>query len=204
MFTGIIEELGEITEARKGLLKVRVTKIRTGTKLGDSIAVCGVDLTVTRVTEKTLRFDVMPETYRRSALAQLRRGSRVNLERSIRAIDRLSGHLVRGVIEGIGTLKARREDGEAIIFTFLASRDLLANMVERGPVCVDGVSLTVIAKTATTFSVSVVKFTQENTTLLDRMIGESVNVETDIIMRYVRQALRTDNRMTARSRPPLS
>ena len=197
MFSGIFEELGEITETRRGLLKVRVTKIRAGTKLGDSIAVCGVDLTVTQATKKTLTFNVMPETYRRSALAQLRRGSRVNLERAIRASDRLSGHLVRGVIEGVGTLKARREDGEAIILTFVASRDLLSNMVERSPVCVDGVSLTVIAKTASTFSVSVVKFTQENTTLLDRLIGESVNVETDIVMRYVRQALGTDNRKAA-------
>jgi riboflavin synthase len=132
MFSGVIEELGQITEARKGLLKVRVTKIRAGTKLGDSIAVGGVDLTVAQVTEKTLSFNVMPETYRRSALGRLRRGSRVNLERSIRAIDRLSGHLVRGVIEGIGTLKARRDDDEAIVLTFVASRDLLANMVVRG------------------------------------------------------------------------
>lgn len=107
----------------------------------------------------------------------------------MRPQDRISGHIVRGVVEGTGVLAARADDGDAIIFTFSSSSTLVDRMVERGPVCVDGVSLTVIKKTDDTFSVSVVGFTQENTTLLRRAVGDTVNIETDILMRYVVQAV---------------
>lgn len=190
MFTGIIEEIGEVTELRRDLLRIRVARIQDDTKLGDSIAINGVDLTVTAMNGGDMSFNVMPETFRRTTIGNLREGARVNLERSLRASDRLSGHIVRGVVEGTGTLESRRDDERAVIMTYRAPVGLLAHMVERGPICVDGVSLTVIAKTATTFSVSVVDFTQDNTTILDRETGQPVNIETDIIMRYVSQAVR--------------
>lgn len=190
MFTGIIEDVGEIEEAGDGLLRIRANRILDGTKPGDSVAVDGVDLTVTEIADGVMTFNVMPETYRMTALTRLGRGSRVNLERSLRASDRLSGHIVRGVVEGTGRIESMVEDGDAVVVTYSAPKALLASMIERGPVCVNGVSLTVIAKTSTTFSVSIVRYTQGNTTMSEGQVGDSVNVETDIMMRYVQQALR--------------
>lgn len=191
MFTGIIEEVGEVTAVSGGTLRIRVTHILEGTKLGDSIAIDGVDLTVERIDGDELQFEVMPETFRQSTLGRAAPGSHVNLERSLRPQDRISGHIVRGVVEGTAALAARADDGDAIILTFSTPSTLLDRMIERGPVCVDGVSLTVIKKTDDTFSVSVVGFTQENTALLQRAVGDAVNIETDILMRYVAQAAAT-------------
>jgi len=188
MFTGIIEEIGEVTAVSGATLTVRATLVLEGTKLGDSIAIDGVDLTVARIDGDELHFAVMPETFRQSTLGRAAPGICVNLERSLRPQDRISGHIVRGVVEGTGVLAARADDGDAIILTFSSSSTLVDQMVERGPVCVDGVSLTVIRKTDDTFSVSVVRFTQENTTLLRRAVGDAVNIETDILLRYVVQA----------------
>lgn len=190
MFTGIIEDVGEIEEAAGGLLRIRVHRIAEDTKPGDSIAIDGVDLTVTEIANGVMSFNVMPETYRMTALGRLGTGSRVNLERSLRAGDRLSGHIVRGVVEGTGRIESTVEDGDAIVVTYSAPAALLDSMVERGPVCVNGASLTVIAKTPTTFSVSIVKYTQANTTITEGRVGDPVNIETDIMMRYVQQALR--------------
>jgi riboflavin synthase len=178
-----------VVAVRDDELRVHVDPMPEDTKLGDSIAVDGVDLTVTRIDGDRLTFNVMPETFRRTRLGRLAEGARVNIEPSLRAGDRLSGHIVRGVVEDTGTLDSRHDDGDAVIMTYAAPADLLERIVERGPICIDGVSLTVIAKTATTFSVSVVKFTQAHTTTLERGIGEPVNLETDILMRYVVQAL---------------
>lgn len=188
MFTGIIEEIGEVTAVSGPTLRVRATHVLEGTKLGDSIAIDGVDLTVERIDGDEMQFEVMPETFRQTTLGRAALGTHVNLERSLRPQDRISGHIVRGVVEGTAALAARADDGDAIILTFSSSSTLLDRMVERGPVCVDGISLTVIQKTDDTFSVSVVGFTQENTTLLERAVGDAVNIETDILMRYVVQA----------------
>ena len=190
MFTGIIEEVGEVVEARVGLLRLRVSRIQDGTKLGDSISVDGVDLTVAEIKGTELSFNVMAETYRATTLGRLGTRSRVNLERAMRAEDRFSGHVVRGVVEGTGLIEAWCNDGDSLIMTCAAPGHLIQSMIERGPVCVDGVSLTVIAKTDLTFSVSLVAFTQAHTTLPERRIGDPVNIETDIMMRYVSQALR--------------
>ena len=189
MFSGIIEEVGEVVDSGPGVLRVQANRVLQGTRLGDSIAIDGVDLTVFDMNDNRLSFNVMPESYRRATLGRLRPGHKVNLERSVRAEDRMSGHVVRGVVEGTGRLKGRRAEGDAIIATYSAPDSLLENIVAKGPVCVDGVSLTVIAKTRRDFSVSLVKFTQDNTALLKKEIGDPVNLETDILMRYVVQAL---------------
>jgi len=189
MFTGIVEEVGIVVEAQDGFVKVRGEHVRDTTRLGDSIAVDGVDLTVTRLDGSLMSFDVMPETYRCTNLARLETGRRVNLERSVRSEDRLSGHVVRGVVEGTGKLRGRRDDGAAVILDFEAPGRLLANIVPRGPICIDGVSLTVIGKTETTFSVSLVNFTQAHTTMLELEIGDEINLETDIMIRYISQLL---------------
>jgi riboflavin synthase len=189
MFTGIVEEVGEIAEAASGVLLVHSALVSSDVAIGDSIAVDGVDLTLTRVDSGDLLFNVMPETYRLTTLGAAAPGRRVNLERSVRAADRLSGHIVRGVVEGVGVLASRAADGDAVIMTYEAPPELLGYIIERGPVCIDGVSLTVIRKTENSFSVSIVEHTQRSTTILDREIGESVNLETDIMMRYVANAV---------------
>lgn len=189
MFTGIVEEVGEVAEAEDGALFIRAELVSSDAAIGDSVAVDGVDLTVTRIANGGLYFNVMPETYRLTTLGGAAPGRRVNLERSVRAADRLSGHIVRGVVEGVGVVASRADDGDAVIMTYEAPPELLEFVIERGPICVDGVSLTVIRKTETTFSVSVVVHTQQHTTILERAVGESVNLETDIMMRYVANAV---------------
>jgi riboflavin synthase len=189
MFTGIIEELGTVVEAAAGTLRVAADRILQGTKLGDSIAVQGVDLTVAAMQGAEMAFDVMPETYRVTNLNELRPGDPVNLERSVRSEDRLSGHIVRGVVEGTCRLESLRQDGPAVIATFSAPNRLLDHIILRGPVCLDGVSLSVMQKTERTFSVSLVRYTQLHTILLDRQVGALVNVETDIMIRYVSKLL---------------
>lgn len=189
MFTGIIEEVGKVLEAGDGVLRIEAPIVLDDAKLGDSIAINGVDLTVAQISEREFMANVMPETYRRSNLANLRAGDRVNLERSLRPLDRLSGHIVRGVVEGTGTLESLKAEDDAIIATYVAPPDLLRFVVVKGPICVDGASLTVIAKTERTFAVSLVQYTQEHTNLTDREAGDTINLETDILARYVGELL---------------
>lgn len=189
MFTGIIEEVGTVREAREGYLKIAAKKVLWGTNLGDSISVNGVDLTAKHFDEEGFEANVMPETYRRSNLGDLRAGDPVNLERSLQLASRLSGHLVRGVVEATGTLVSMTPEGEAIILRVAAPPDILRHMVVKGPVAIDGISLTVIDKDAETFAVSLVQYTQDNTNLHARQAGDRLNLESDIIARYVEQLL---------------
>ena len=189
MFTGIIEEVGMIQVAEGGVLVISCSTIIEGTKLGDSIAINGVDLTVREMDERSMTFDVMPETFRRSNLVELRPGARVNLERSVRPQDRLSGHIVRGVVETVCTLESLTPEGDALIARYRVDPQYLRYITMKGPVCLDGASLTVMARDDETFSVSLVQYTQEHTNLTDRNAGDSINLETDIIARYVEQML---------------
>ncbi len=189
MFTGIIEEVGEITEAAPGVLRIAAPMILEDAQLGDSIAINGVDLTVTQIESSQFLANLMPETYRRSNLGELAVGDRVNLERSVRPMDRLSGHLVRGVVEGRGAFRDTRPEEEAIVVSYDAPTELLRHMIVKGPVCIDGVSLTIIDKDETGFAVSLVQYTQQHTNLLDRDPGDEVNLETDILARYVDELL---------------
>src|SRR5579862_2604420 len=152
MFTGIIEEVGQVVEAQAGALRIRARHILADAKLGDSIAINGVDLTVTAINGDCFEANVMPETYRRSNLGQLQAGTAVNLERSVRPTDRLSGHIVRGVVEGQATIVSFDPDGEAVIARFRTPPELLRYMVVKGPVTIDGASLTIINKTSDSFA----------------------------------------------------
>jgi riboflavin synthase len=187
MFTGIVEEVGEVLDAGDGFLRIKAPLILKDSNLGDSIAINGVDLTVAEMEGETFFAHLMPETYRRSNLGELKAGDVVNLERSVRPTDRLSGHIVRGVVEGVGTLDSFTPEGEAIIARFITPPELLRHMVVKGPVCIDGISLTIVAKDETSFSVSLVQYTQEHTNLVSRQPGDRINLETDIIARYVEQ-----------------
>ena len=189
MFTGIIEEMGTLREARDGKLIFNAKKVLWGTNLGDSIAVNGVDLTCTYLEEDGFHASVMPESYRRTNLGDLQPGDVVNLERAMTLAQRIGGHMVRGVVEATGTLESLTPETDAIIARYRAPQEILRYVVVKGPVTIDGVSLTVIDKTAETVAVSLVEYTQEHTNLTRKKPGDRINLESDIIARYVAQLL---------------
>lgn len=189
MFTGIIEEIGTVLEHGRDRIRIRAPLVTSDARLGDSIAVNGVDLTVCDLAGDLFAADVMPETLRRSNLGSLRVGDPVNLERSLRPTDRLSGHIVRGVVEGVAYIESFTREADAVIARFRTPPDLLRYMVVKGPVAVDGASLTIIEKTAESFAVSLVQYTQAHTCLLRKSVGDTVNIETDLVARYVESLL---------------
>lgn len=189
MFTGIVEEVGRVRSREGGELVIECATILEGSGLGDSIAVNGVDLTVRKMDDSSMTFDVMPETFRRSNLGAIEPGEHVNLERSVTGATRMSGHVVRGVVETTCTLESLTPEGDAIIARFEVEPEYLKYIVLKGPVCIDGVSLTVMARDEGSFSVSLVQYTQEHTNLLRRQPGDQINLETDIFARYVEQLL---------------
>jgi riboflavin synthase len=189
MFTGIIEEVGAVSYTDRGTLVIECRTILDGTEPGDSIAVNGVDLTVVSLDGSTMTFNCMPETYRRSNLGELKAGDPVNLERSVMPTTRLSGHIVRGVVEATGQLMSLTPEEDAVLARYMAPADILRHAVVKGPITIDGASLTVIAKDAESLTVSLVQFTQEHTNLTNKEPGDTVNLESDIIARYVDQLL---------------
>ena len=190
MFTGLIEEQGRVlTPPRNGKLSLAASKVTEGLALGDSIAVNGVCLTVSAFSGQRFTADVMPETLHRSNLGELRTGSLVNLERAIPATGRFGGHFVSGHIDGVGSLLSVRPEGNALIFSIRAAPELLRGIVEKGSVAIDGISLTVVEVTETLFSVSVIPHTAAVTTLAGKRTGDRLNLETDMIGKYVLRAL---------------
>ncbi len=187
MFTGIVEEVGSVSLVQTGKLSVAAGKVLKSLEIGDSIAVNGVCLTVTRLDGGSFSVDVMPETLERSNLGALSVGDKVNLERSLAFGGSLGGHLVQGHIDATGRLASLRRDADAVRMRFEAPPEVMRRIVEKGFIAVDGVSLTVTEKDASSFSVSVVNFTRENTILGLRRIGDRVNLEIDIIAKYVEQ-----------------
>ena len=190
MFTGLIEEQGRVlTLPRNGKLSLAASKVTEGLALGDSIAVNGVCLTVSAFSGQRFTADVMPETLHRSNLGELRTGSLVNLERALPATGRFGGHFVSGHIDGVGSLLSVRPEGNALIFSIRAAPELLRSIVEKGSVAIDGISLTVVEVTETLFSVSVIPHTAAVTTLAGKRPGDRLNLETDMIGKYVLRAL---------------
>ena len=185
MFTGIIEEVGALERLAGGEIAICAKKVLEDVALGDSIAVNGICLTVTHFDAAHFTADVMPETVRRTSLAELKRGSRVNLERALTLRSRLGGHIVSGHIDGVGTIAAMQEEGNAILLTVRASDDVLRYVVEKGSVALDGISLTVARVSAADFTVSLIPHTREITNLREKRMGSRLNIETDILGKYV-------------------
>ena len=193
MFTGIIEEIGTVKKislgGNSGSLEIMAKKVLDGTSVGDSIAVNGVCLTVTSKTSSSFTADVMAETVRRSSLGQLSSGSHVNLERALAANGRFGGHIVSGHIDGTGIISRLKAEENAVWVHIKAGGELLRFIVEKGSIAIDGISLTVAGISETEFSVSVIPHTGQETTLLSRKAGDKVNLETDIIGKYVEKLL---------------
>lgn len=193
MFTGIIEEIGRIKNIRRTghsiVLEVEAKRVLEGTKVGDSIATNGVCLTVTALKEWGYVTDVMPETMDRSNLGTLKPGDRVNLERALCLNGRLGGHLVAGHVDGTGRIIGKEQDENAVWLTISAAAGILRYIVEKGSVAIDGVSLTVAYVDGQVFKVSVIPHTQDETTLISKHIGEDVNLENDMIVKYVEKLL---------------
>lgn len=198
MFTGIIEEIGKIKSitrsSRSVVLEIQAKKVLEDTKVGDSIATNGVCLTVTSLTGGGFRADVMPETMRRSNLGTLKPGDRVNLERALCLSSRLGGHIVAGHVDGTGRITDIQRDDIAVWITISADAQLLRYMIEKGSITVDGVSLTIAYVDEAVFRVSVIPHTQEETTLTGKHTGDIVNLENDMIARYVEKLMGKENK----------
>ena len=193
MFTGIVEEIGRVEEVRLDGAINRLTfggrVALDGVRLGDSIAVNGVCVTVAAFTPATFTCDVMPETLRRSNLGDLRRGDPVNLERAVTYGGRVGGHYVQGHIDGVGVVRSLVGEGPAIVVRIGAPADILRYVVAKGFIAVDGASLTVVDASIDEFSVSLVYHTQQHIILPRQRAGDQVNIEVDIIAKYVERAL---------------
>lgn len=193
MFTGMIEEIGTIRSVRKGntsgSLTIEAGEILSGVKIGDSIAVNGICLTVTGLEGSGFTVDVMHETFDRSNGAMFQAGMRVNLERAMAADGRFGGHIVMGHADGLGKILRRWRDDTAIWYTIQAKPQIMRYIVEKGSIAVDGISLTVAAITQEDFSVSVIPHTVKETVLKERREGDFVNLETDVIGKYVEKLL---------------
>ena len=191
MFTGIIEEVGKVTSAQAGNLVIAASRVLQGMELGGSIAINGACLTITSFDTDSFSVDIMPETLERTNLGLLSVGDEVNLERPLALGGRLGGHLVQGHVDTTGRVVSVRWDGEAILIRFEAPSEVMRYVVEKGFIAVDGVSLTVITKDASSFQVSIVDFTRKHTTLGSRQVGDLLNLEVDIIAKYVEQMSQT-------------
>lgn len=193
MFTGIIEELGVVHSLERGLqsavLTILARRVTEGMNVGDSVTVNGVCLTAVRLTDHGFAVDVSPETLRVTALGNLAPGDGVNLERAMRLSDRLGGHLVSGHVEAVGRVLSRTPDGNAVNLTIEAPREILRYCVGKGSITVDGVSLTITALNEKTFGVSIIPHTAQATTLGLKPPGATVNLEPDLIAKYVERLL---------------
>lgn len=200
MFTGIIEELGTIRGVSLtkdgGELQIVATTVLGGTKLGDSIAVNGTCLTVTKLEKDGFTAFVMAESLRRTNLGSLKRGSVVHLERAMAADGRFGGHMVTGHIDGQGTFLSQKPEGQAVVLTIGADPEILSGIVEKGSIAIDGTSLTVMDVGKDSFRVGIIPHTGGHTALLDRPKGYACNLETDVIGKYIQKFLAKNTEST--------
>ena len=196
MFTGIVEEVGLVKaiappEPPRDIAKllVEANVVLADMRLGDSIGINGACLTVVATTESSFAVELAPETLRRTNLGSLTTGTQVNLERSLAASGRLGGHIVQGHVDATGHLASEVREGDSMMMTFEAPENLMPYIVQKGFIAVDGVSLTVVEKGATSFSISVIPYTRENTIFRERRLGDMVNLEVDIVAKYIESLL---------------
>ena len=189
MFTGIVEEIGRVQSVSSGGLVIRVSRELADLRVSDSISVNGACLTVTSRDEDSFSVDVVPETLRRTNLGALRAGDPVDLERSLAVAGRFGGHVVQGHVDATGAIESVAQEGEALLLRFRAPPSIMRYVVEKGFIAVDGVSLTVVDCDDRSFSVTVIPFTRDNTILGSKAAGDAVNLEADIMAKYVERLL---------------
>ncbi len=189
MFTGIVEEVGVVAKISDNGMTVQASKVLEDVKLGDSIAVNGTCLTAVSFTKGEFSVDLSPETMRRTSLGKLSEGSLVNLERALLASDRMGGHIVQGHVDGTGRIMSIKTDRDSIIFRVRVPKRLNKYIVEKGFIAVDGISLTVVQRGASSFTLAVIPFTLKNTNLARLSVGGQVNLEADILAKYIESLL---------------
>ena len=185
MFTGIVEEIGTINSLVNSVLTIQAEQVLADIKLGDSISVNGTCLTVVNFTESKFSVGLAPETLRRTAFGNLNPGDTVNLERALAANDRFGGHMVQGHVDATGRVISIRDEGDSSIFRISNPKRLKRYLVEKGFIAVDGISLTIVKVFTSSFTLSVIPYTRMNTNLRDQLIGGKVNLEVDILAKYV-------------------
>lgn len=199
MFTGIVEEMGAVTAVEKTLAGTRLTILAATVlgdlKIGDSLSVDGTCLTVVAKSERNLVVEISPETLSVTTLGHLTAGAPVNLERAMKLNERIGGHLVAGHVDGVGTIRSRHQEGNAIFFTIEAPDEILRYCVVKGSVTVDGISLTINNVTDKGFSVAIIPHTAKVTTLGLKQVGDPVNLESDLIGKYVERLLQERNQL---------
>lgn len=200
MFTGIVEEIGTVADIRRSAtnctLSVDATNVMEDLHIGDSMAVNGICLTVVDFDRRRFTVDVMNETWRRTSLGVLRHGSGVNLERALPMNGRFGGHIVTGHIDGTGSISSVRREGNAVWYRIAARNEILEGIVEKGSIAVDGISLTVAEVTERDFSVSIIPHTLAQTVLGEKRVGGVVNLENDVLGKYVRNMMTTRTGLT--------
>ena len=189
VFTGIVEEVGVVAKIGPGAMTIRAAKVMEGLKLGDSISVNGACLTAVSFDKDGFSVDLSPETMRRTALGGLSEGRPVNLERALLVSDRMGGHIVQGHVDGTGRVMSTKPEGASVIFRIRVPKRLDRYIVEKGFVAVDGISLTVVKRGASSFTLAVIPYTLENTNLASLSVGDRVNLEADILAKYVESLL---------------
>lgn len=202
IFTGIIEELGVVKSiainGASGCITIKAKKVLEGTQLGDSIAVNGTCLTVTSINSDGFSADVMAETVKRTSLSQVGKGDLVNLERAMILNGRFGGHIVSGHIDGIGTITKYTKEENAIWVTIKAPDEILDLIVEKGSICIDGISLTVATVSDQDFQVSIIPHTAKETTLIHKKVGSLVNLENDIVGKYIKKLMENNQEEQAK------
>lgn len=200
MFTGIIEEMGTLKASRKGNESVHLTieakKVLENTQIGDSISTNGVCLTVVQMTNETITVDVMHETLKNTNLGLLHEGDSLNLERALMPSSRMGGHFVSGHVDGVGTIESITDDGIAKRFKIKVKEALTGAMIEKGSIAVDGISLTLVGVHKNAFEISLIPHTQDVTTLTLKKVGDTVNIETDMIGKYLEKMLQGKKEVT--------
>ena len=189
IFTGIIEEVGRLKSFDGGRIEIFCAEILSDVKIGDSISTNGICLTVVDFGGNYFAADVMPETIRKTSLSELKRGGEVNLERALKLGDRVGGHIVSGHIDGVGKILSIRPEGNALLINVAAENFLLRQIAAKGSVALDGISLTVADACAENFSVSLIPHTREVTNFKSKRVGSLVNIETDILAKYIDRQL---------------
>ena len=189
MFTGIVEEVGAVSQLKGYRMNVHATLVIEGLKLGDSMAVNGACLTVVALGSEEFSVDLSPETLRRTSLGDLTPGKAVNLERPLAVSDRLGGHIVQGHVDATGRLTSSKPEADCVILRIRCPKRMMRYIVEKGFITLDGISLTVVKKDTSSFTLSVIPYTLEHTNLKEKVPGDRVNLESDIVAKYIESLL---------------